>query len=102
VACAGVALTVAWVPAREGGEAETIAPAPLIERALASGKHCSHCGWIESKRQVASVIALPRAVVFEYTVRMTDGSSSVFEQALPATWRIGERMVLIGGASRPD
>jgi hypothetical protein len=38
--------------------------------------------------------------VYEYTVRMTDGSSSIFEQALPASWRVGERLTVIG-AARP-
>jgi hypothetical protein len=33
---------------------------------------------------------------YEYTVRMHDGSSSVFQQALPASWRLGERLTIIG------
>jgi hypothetical protein len=58
--------------------------APLAQR-------CAQCAWIESKREV-----LPGT--YEYTTRMVDGSSSVFRETLPVTWRVGERMMLIGGA----
>jgi hypothetical protein len=35
--------------------------------------------------------------IFEYTLRMSDGSSRVFEEALPTSWRLGERAVVIDG-----
>jgi hypothetical protein len=33
--------------------------------------------------------------VYEYTLRMQDGSMSVFQETLPASWHIGERVVLV-------
>ena len=49
-------------------------------------RRCPHCGWIESKREIPAG--------YEYTVRMNDGSSSVFQQALPASWRLRERLTV--------
>ena len=67
------------------------APGPATRR-------CPHCGWIESKREIAPEVADPRLpAVYEYTIRRADGSSSVFREALPATWRLGERVVVIDG-----
>jgi hypothetical protein len=61
---------------------------------------CQYCGWIESKREIVPGVPDPEAAqVFEYTVRMRDGSSSVFEQALPATWRRGEGIIVIDSAA---
>lgn len=56
----------------------------------APGRHCVHCGRIEAKREIA-------LRVYEYTLRMADGSSSVFQETLPATWRVGERVGVIEG-----
>jgi hypothetical protein len=58
---------------------------------IASGRRCGHCGRIESKREIA-------LRVYEYTLRMADGSSSVFEETLPTTWRVGERVGVIEGS----
>lgn len=58
---------------------------------------CPHCGWIESKREILpDVSSAPGARSYEYTVRMQNGSSTVFQQALPASWRLGERLTVIG------
>jgi len=66
-------------------------------------RRCPHCGRIESKRQIPPGATDPHApAVYEYTVRMTDGSSSIFEQALPANWRVGERLTVIGVARPLD
>jgi len=58
------------------------------------GRHCAHCGRIESKREIA-------LRVYEYTLRMADGSSSVFQETLPTTWRVGERVGVIEGWGPP-
>ena len=61
----------------------------LIERAdpdrLAPGveRGCPACGWIESQRSD------------QYTVRMRDGSSRVFEEIPGVKWRLGERLIYI-------
>ncbi|HUQ76706.1 MAG TPA: hypothetical protein VM183_18450 [Burkholderiales bacterium] len=56
---------------------------------------CPTCGWIEGKREIA-----PQ--VFEYTLRMGDGSVSVFQETLPTTWHVGERMLVIEGVDSPE
>lgn len=74
----------------------------LAEAKLPAGRHCVHCGWIESKREIVPSLADPHAPrVYEYTLRMRDGSSSVFQETLPATWRLGERLTVIDGARPP-
>jgi hypothetical protein len=58
-------------------------------------RRCPHCGWIESKREILPGAADPHARrSYEYIVRMSDGSSSVFQQELPASWRLGERLTV--------
>ena len=62
-------------------------PTELAAQTEPAGARCRYCGSIESKREIE-----PR--VYEYTVRMRDGSSRVFQEALPVTWREGERLLL--------
>ncbi|HYL25931.1 MAG TPA: hypothetical protein VEV21_16180 [Burkholderiales bacterium] len=57
---------------------------------------CPSCGWIEAKRELAPLAADPQALrIYEYTLRMQDGSMRVFQETLPTSWRLGERMMLI-------
>ena len=59
---------------------------------------CPHCAWIESKREVMPTVADPDALrVYEYTARMSNGSTRVFVETLPAGWRLRERLILIDG-----
>jgi hypothetical protein len=83
---AGTALQ-AWTPAQPH-----IAPLEPVEDATAHAVRCPYCAWIESKRELAPGM-------YEYTVRMADGSGSVFQQALPTSWRVGERLMLIDGTA---
>lgn len=93
-------LSALLLPALAGCEAgvdvEVAAlPAPA-EAAAGEARRCPHCAWIESKRELLSELAAPLAPrIYEYTLRRSDGSSSVFQEALPATWRVRERVVLI-------
>ena len=60
---------------------------------------CAHCGWIESTREIGPDIADPAAAaIYEYTVRMADGSLRVFRQEPSVRWRVGERLILFAGA----
>ena len=69
---------------------------------IAPVRHCAHCGRIESKREIVPRVADPLALrVYEYTLRMPDGSSRVFQETLPATWRVGERVGVIEGSEPP-
>jgi hypothetical protein len=75
---------------------------PLVEAKASSARHCGHCGWIESKRELAPSVAQPWApLVSEYTLHMPDGSRSVFHETHPAAWRVGERVGVIDGVERP-
>lgn len=72
------------------------------ELKVPAGLHCVHCGWIESKREIVPGVADPLAMrVYEYTLRMRDGSSSVFQETLPAGWRVGERVGIIEALVSP-
>jgi hypothetical protein len=83
-----VAMLAACEPGIDDGDA---LKAPPAELKVIGGRHCSHCGRIESKREVA-------ASVYEYTLRMPDGTSSVFRETLPTSWRVGERVGFIAGS----
>ena len=99
---AGLALDVTWIPPWTGVGARADAPLAQPEPAVHAVKRCPHCGWIESKRPIASSVADPLSLgIYEYTLRMSDGSSRVFRETLPATWRLGERLTLIEGARPP-
>jgi hypothetical protein len=99
----GIALGVAWVAAGTRIDAIAVAPPAQAELAVQAARRCPHCGWIESKREVLPSTADPRAPrTYEYTVRMADGWSSVFLEALPTTWRLRERLIVIGGTRPRD
>jgi len=92
-AAASVVLFGALAYFLEPGAVE--APAPLL-LAGPTAKGCASCGWIEAKRELVPLVADPQALaVYEYTLRMQDGSKSVFRETLPASWRLGERVVLV-------
>jgi hypothetical protein len=91
-----VALLVACESDIDGGDAP---PAQIELNVLPASRQCVHCGWIESKREIVAHAVDPLAMgVYEYTLRMSDRSSSVFRETLPARWRLGERVGVIVGA----
>jgi hypothetical protein len=74
----------------------------LVELTLPRARQCANCGWIESKRHLVPLLMDPAAAaVYEYTLRMPDGSSTLFLDTLPASWRLGERVGVIQGISPP-
>jgi hypothetical protein len=96
----GISLGVAWFPRWSTMDAQAIAEPAHLVPAIQGMQRCPHCGWIESKREILSTDSQHRALgIFEYTMRRHDGSSSVFQQPLPIHWRLGERLILIEGAS---
>lgn len=95
---AGVALDVTWIPRWTGVGARADTPPAQPPPAVHTVQRCPHCGWIESKRPIASGVTDPQSLgIYEYTLRMTDGSSRVFRETLPASRRVGERLTLIHG-----
>lgn len=96
---AGIALDVAWIPGWTSIDAEAVTLPAQVEIPVQAVRRCPHCGWIESKREILLGVADPHALqVYEYTLRKTDGSSSVFRETLPVRWRLGERLIFIDGA----
>ena len=69
---------------------DTAEPRPRIR--------CSECGVVESMRQIVQPGNAP--ALHEITVRLRDGSTRVSSHTNPAQWRIGERVILIGGGHR--
>jgi hypothetical protein len=97
---AGMALGVAWVPGGTGIDADADELPAQFEPANHASRRCPQCGSIESMRAIPPNVAEPHASqIYEYTLRMADGSSSVFQETLPASWRLGERMMVIGGTA---
>ena len=81
-------------------DGQGVAPLAVDEAPDPGMGRCPQCGWIESKREIVPEVADSRAPqVYEYTIRHADGSSSVFREALPATWRLRERVVVIEGTA---
>ncbi len=114
---AGIARMMGWGP----NLAEDFGDIPALEDAATSkggaGSRCSECGFIVSMREIetrvensctgATSAAAPgngdetrvkSARSYEIIVRMADGSSRSFTAENPASWRTGERLIVIAGA----
>jgi len=69
------------------GEAAHVEPmeigVPQVSAPPPSARSCKGCGWIESRRDD------------QYTVRMPDGTSRVFDETPGVNWRLGERLTFI-------
>ena len=96
-----VAREAPWAPRSTGFDAKVLTtPVPAVPAARAALR-CARCCWIESKREILSMAA-DGLQTFEYTVRMRDGSSGVFREELPVSWRIGTRLVFLDGVGASD
>ena len=60
---------------------------------------CQTCGVVEIVRKLEAAGATPAA--YELTVRLRDGSRRLSSQALNTGWRVGDSIMLIGGARQP-
>lgn len=58
---------------------------------------CAICGVVETIRRFEPVGELPAG--YEFTVRMRDGSTRLSSIASADKWRIGDRIMLIGGSA---
>jgi hypothetical protein len=96
---AGMSLGVTRIPGWTGIDAEAVALPAQVDTPARATRRCPHCGWIESKREILPGAADTQAFpVYEYTLRRSDGSSGVFQEALPVRWRLGEQLIFIDGA----
>jgi hypothetical protein len=103
------------MPAR--AEAPEAAAAPAIAEVGARAYSCRECGVIVSTRALEASVEKPGVNAsgriaagnrdetkgkpvrnFEITVRLRDGSMRVVTDANPATWRHGEKVIVIAGA----
>jgi hypothetical protein len=57
---------------------------------------CQTCGVVENIRRLD---ATGSTAAYEFTVRMRDGSTRVSSDASVAKWRVGDSIMLIGGAN---
>jgi hypothetical protein len=74
-------------------ELEELAAHPPAQLTGPAARRCPQCGWIVARREI-----LPLQV-FEYTARMGDGSTRIFQETLPTSWRLGERLTIIDGST---
>ena len=66
---------------------------------------CAQCGVVSSLREIESGAAKTGLTSsrdnlgksYEVTVQMRNGSRHVFRDLAPSMWRVGERMIVIGG-----
>ena len=92
----GVALTRGWISSASAS-AQQLPPARIEVKKGPAGR-CPHCGRIQSKRRLDPAAADPSgAPSYEYTVSMADGSSRVFREQMPVSWRVGERLYYVDG-----
>lgn len=66
-----------------------------------SRRPCGQCGVITSIREVAATgeEAGAGGMRYEFTVRQEDSTHRVITDVNPAAWRVGERVIAIGGAA---
>ena len=94
----GVALTRGWISSAGAGASAQQLPAARIEVKKGLAGRCPHCGRIHSKRRLGPAAADPSgAPSYEYTVSMADGSSRVFREQMPVSWRVGARLYYVDG-----
>jgi hypothetical protein len=99
---AGIALEVTWIPAWSRARTDAVLPPATAESDVRASGRCPHCGWIESRRETDASGRSNQAMSYEYTVRMTDGSSRVFEEQADVRWRLRERLLFIDGINPRD
>ncbi|RYY99579.1 MAG: hypothetical protein EOO24_17250 [Comamonadaceae bacterium] len=73
-----------------------IADSPVVRP---SGR-CTNCGTVETVRSVAASGTAPAA--YELTVRFRDGSRRISSHSDDAGWRVGDSIMLLGGARVGD
>ena len=82
--------------------AEPLPATVLLPATDASGParaRCPDCGVVESIRALAHVPGVPAA--WEFNVRLRDGSLRTSTTDGTAAWRVGDRILLVGGPVAP-
>ena len=113
----GVARVVGWLPDLSDGVGRVVAAEPstatpatampdrdaAISRPAPEGARtrrlCAECGVITAVREVAGDVDPGGSRIrYEFTVRQEDSTHRVITDVNPAAWRVGERVISIGGA----
>jgi hypothetical protein len=107
---AGFARMMGWGPVStsDPGDITALAQAvPVLAPIEARARpRCPECGVIVSMREIeghdedaapGATGAATAGYRYEFIVRMADGSSRVIVGASAASWRTGERLMIIGG-----
>lgn len=89
----GPALATALQPA--AGPLQVAAPLPAAVVPEPPRSRCPGCGVVEAIRPLPPVGGVPAG--FEFTVRLRDGSIRTSTTPSPTSWRVGDRIILIGG-----
>ncbi|HSW17547.1 MAG TPA: hypothetical protein VLJ86_10000 [Ramlibacter sp.] len=71
------------------------APATAERAQPASRTRCQGCGVVEGLRLVPAAADVPET--YEFTVRLHDGSLRTSVVAGKSSWRVGDRIILMGG-----
>ncbi len=97
VAVAGIA-AFAMIPAPEAvaASAASIEPLPLAKVTAGRERGCDTCGIMQTIRRNDPATGL---AVYEFSVRMRDGSTRDSIGATRGRWLEGDRVVVIGGAA---
>lgn len=69
--------------------------APVAEVADVSRSHCERCGVVLGIRPLDLVAGAP--ALYEFTVRLHDGSLRTSNSVGKASWRVGDNILLVGG-----
>ena len=118
LATSGIVAVVRAIPASyasipdESAPSQNAAVPSGLEDAYVNGPRsrawCPECGFVESIRHIESpggasgsaiVASAGTGKDYQITVRFRDGSTTVFNEATPRTWRLGSRVIVIGGSN---
>lgn len=105
----GIARVAGWAPVTSGDAGNV----PELDGLPAVKVKCAGCGVIVSMREIElrddstgfdvaghqDETRVKSTKSHELTIRLADGSSRVITEASPARWRLGERVIVIDGAS---
>lgn len=69
--------------------------APLAETGDVPRSHCERCGVVLGIRALDLVAGAP--ALYEFTVRLHDGSLRTSNSVGKASWRVGDNILLVGG-----
>ena len=75
------------------------APAAVPPAATHRRARCEGCGVVEAIRVIDGIDGQP--ATYQFTVRLKDDSVRTSTTASAAGWRVGDRIIVMGGAGNP-